>query len=89
MPTSQRASWPTRHSSWALGTTDQLLSADQYRPLIVAYNNGAAVRLSDIADVTDSVEDVRNAGMVDGSRVGDDRHLSSSPAPILSTRWIG
>jgi multidrug efflux pump len=55
-----------QNSSWALGTTDQLLSADQYRPLIVAYNNGAAVRLSDIADVTDSVEDVRNAGMVDG-----------------------
>jgi multidrug efflux pump len=53
-------------SAWALSATDQLLSADQYRPLIVAYNNGAAVRLSDVADVTDSVEDVRNAGMVDG-----------------------
>ncbi|HEV3108914.1 MAG TPA: multidrug efflux RND transporter permease subunit [Candidatus Binataceae bacterium] len=49
---------------WALGTTDQLLKADRYRPLIVAYHNGAAVRLSDIADVTDSVEDLRNAGMV-------------------------
>ncbi len=53
-------------TSWALSTTDQLLSADQYRPLIVAYNNGAPVRLGDIADVQDSVEDVRNAGMVDG-----------------------
>jgi multidrug efflux pump len=53
--------------SWALGTTDQLLSADQYRPLIVGYNNGAAVRLEDVADVIDSVEDVRNAGMVDGT----------------------
>ena len=53
--------------SWALGTTDQLLSADQYRPLILAYNNGAAVRLADVADVQDSVEDVRNAGMVDGA----------------------
>jgi multidrug efflux pump len=52
--------------SWALGTTDQLLSADQYRPLIVGYNNGAAVRLEDVADVIDSVEDVRNAGVVDG-----------------------
>src|SRR6202171_3764616 len=52
-------------STWALSATDQLLSADQYRPLIVAYNNGAAVRLSDVADVQDSVEDVRNAGMVD------------------------
>ena len=50
--------------SWALGTTDQLLKADAYRPLIVTYHNGAAVRLSDIADVTDSVEDLRNAGLV-------------------------
>ena len=32
-------------SSQMLETTDQLLTADQYRPLIVAYNNGAAVRL--------------------------------------------
>ena len=50
--------------SWTLGATDQLLKADQYRPLIVTYHNGAAVRLSDIADVVDSVEDLRNAGMV-------------------------
>ena len=54
-------------NSWALSTTDQLLSAAQYRPLIVAYNNGAPVRLADIADVQDSVEDIRNAGMVDGT----------------------
>jgi multidrug efflux pump len=53
-------------NAWALSATDQLLSADQYRPLIVAYNNGAAVHLSDVADVQDAVEDVRNAGMVDG-----------------------
>ena len=50
--------------SWTLGATDQLLKADQYKPLIVTYRNGAAVRLSDIADVVDSVEDLRNAGMV-------------------------
>ncbi len=53
-------------NAWGLSASDQLLNAAQYRPLIVAYNNGAAVRLSDIADVTDSVEDIRNAGMVDG-----------------------
>ena len=50
--------------SWTLGATDQLLKADQYKPLIVTYHNGAAVRLSDIAEVVDSVEDLRNAGMV-------------------------
>ncbi|MGA8570300.1 MAG: efflux RND transporter permease subunit, partial [Candidatus Binataceae bacterium] len=53
--------------AWSLSATDQLLAADQYSPLIVGYNNGAAVRLSDVADVIDSVEDVRNAGIVDGT----------------------
>jgi multidrug efflux pump len=45
---------------------DQLFTADQYRPLIVAYNNGAAVRLGDVADLTDSVADVRNIGLANG-----------------------
>jgi multidrug efflux pump len=44
---------------------DTATRADQYRTLIVAYRNGAAVRLSDIASVDDSVEDVRNIGMSD------------------------
>ena len=50
----------------ALSTTDQLLEAEPYKPLIISYHNGAAVRLQDVADVRDSVEDLRNAGMVDG-----------------------
>jgi multidrug efflux pump len=53
-------------TSWALSTTDQLLKADQYQPLIIRYVNGAAVQLSDVALVRDSVENVRTAGMVDG-----------------------
>ena len=52
--------------TWGLSTTDQLLKAEDYRPLIVRYANGSAVQLSDIAWVRDSVEDVRAAGMVDG-----------------------
>src|SRR5271165_5844604 len=52
--------------SYALSDTDQLFTADQYRPLIVAYNNGAAVRLGDVADVQDSVADVRNLGLANG-----------------------
>ena len=44
---------------------DTATRADQYRTLIVAYRNGAAVRLSDVAQVSDSVEDVRNLGMSD------------------------
>ena len=51
--------------AWSLSTTDQLLKAEQYRPLIVAYHNGAAVVLSDVAQVIDSVENVRTAGMID------------------------
>src|SRR3989440_9332906 len=40
---------------------DQAQSAAEYLPLIVSYRNGAAVRLGDVAEVTDSVQDVRNA----------------------------
>ena len=45
---------------------DQLLKAEDYRPLVVAYRNGAAVRLSDVANVQDSVENVRAAGFMNG-----------------------
>src|SRR5438093_4852050 len=45
---------------------DQLLKADDYKPLIVAYRNGAAVRLSDIANVQDGVENIRAAGFLNG-----------------------
>jgi multidrug efflux pump len=54
--------------SWSLGTTDQLLQAEQYRTQIIQYSNGAAVQLADVAEVRDSVEDVRNAGLVDGQQ---------------------
>jgi multidrug efflux pump len=47
-------------------TNDQLLKADYYKPLIVGYHNGAAIRLSDVADVQDSVENIRAAGYVNG-----------------------
>jgi multidrug efflux pump len=45
---------------------DQLLKAADYKPLIVAYQNGAPVRLSDIADVKDAVENIRVAGYLNG-----------------------
>jgi multidrug efflux pump len=48
---------------WQVQTNDELKTAAEYQPLIVHYNNGAAVRLGDVATVTDSVQDVRNAGM--------------------------
>ena len=51
---------------WQLRTNDALHTAREYQPLVVHYNNGAAVRLSDVATVEDSVQDVRNAGMSRG-----------------------
>jgi multidrug efflux pump len=47
-------------------TNDQLLKAEFYRPLIVGYHNGAAIQLSDIADVEDSVQNIRTSGYVNG-----------------------
>jgi multidrug efflux pump len=49
-----------------LAVNDQLLKAVDYRPLIVGYSNGAAIRLSDVANVQDSVENLRSAGLANG-----------------------
>ena len=51
---------------YQVAVNDQARVADQYRTLIVAYRDGAAVRLQDVANVTDGVEDVRNIGMANG-----------------------
>jgi multidrug efflux pump len=55
-----------RTISYSFDDTDQLFTADQYRPLIVGYNNGGAVRLGDVAEVQDSLADVRNLGLING-----------------------
>jgi multidrug efflux pump len=46
----------------------QISKAEDYRPLIVGYRNGAAVRLSDVADVVNSVQNVRTGGYLNGKR---------------------
>ena len=51
---------------WSITATDQLLTANEYESLIVSYQNGAPIRLGDVATVTDSVEDVRAFGLSDG-----------------------
>jgi multidrug efflux pump len=53
-------------NAWSLGTTDQIFSASDYRNLIISYNNGAPVRLRDVADVQQSVEDVHVVGLANG-----------------------
>jgi multidrug efflux pump len=48
-------------------TNDQISHADQYRPLIVGYKNGAAIRLADIADISDGAQNIRTAGYLNGT----------------------
>ncbi|HYB42427.1 MAG TPA: efflux RND transporter permease subunit, partial [Candidatus Methylomirabilis sp.] len=55
-------------SAWMVHANDQLFTAEQYRPVIVAYQNGAPVRLADVAAVEESVEDVRTGGLSNGRR---------------------
>ncbi|HEV8109148.1 MAG TPA: efflux RND transporter permease subunit, partial [Burkholderiales bacterium] len=51
---------------WQIYANDQAKRAADYAPIIVSYRNGAAVRLSDIAEVVDSVQDLRTAGSANG-----------------------
>jgi multidrug efflux pump len=53
-------------ASWSIATTDQLFKADEYRDIIVAFRQGAPVRLGDVATVADSVQDTRVAGVYNG-----------------------
>ncbi|MCL2899604.1 multidrug efflux RND transporter permease subunit MdtC [Brenneria tiliae] len=52
-----------RRQRWQIKTNDELKTAAAYQPLVIRYNNGAAVRLSDVATVRDGVQNSRNAGM--------------------------
>ncbi|QHI99545.1 multidrug efflux RND transporter permease subunit [Xylophilus rhododendri] len=52
---------------WQVATNDQARSASEYAPLVIRFQNGNAVRLQDVAEVTDSVQDVLNYGSVDGT----------------------
>src|SRR5580693_2063356 len=49
-------------------TNDQISQAEDYKPLVVGFKNGAAIHLSDVAQVTDSVQNVRAAGYLNGKR---------------------
>ena len=51
---------------WQIYANDQAKTAKEYLPLIVTFRKGAAVRLSDLGEVVDSVQDLRNAGLYDG-----------------------
>jgi len=61
-----KGSFSDAHHRWLIQANDQLLQAYDYRPLLIRYGNGAAVHLSDVATVTDSVQTVRSLGLADG-----------------------
>ena len=52
--------------SWQITANDQAVNAADYAPLIVRYKNGSAIRLSDVGNVVDSVQDIRNYGTANG-----------------------
>ena len=61
------------HQAYTIGANDQLLSSDGYKPLIIAYRNGAPVRVSDVANVVDGVENDKQ-----------DAWANQNPAVILN-----
>ena len=68
-----KGSFDGPHQSYQIGANDQLMSSADYRPLVVAYRNGAPVKLTDVADVVDDVENVRQAAW-----------MNNTPAVILN-----
>src|SRR5581483_5157555 len=61
--------------AWTIQSNDQLISGDEYKPIIIAYRNGAPVRVSDVANVVDSAENVKQAAWV-----------NSTPAVLLNVQ---
>ena len=53
-------------NAWTITDNDQLFKADDYKKIIIARSPNGTVRLGDVADVQDSVEDIRNAGLANG-----------------------
>jgi len=62
-----KGSFDGPHQAYQIGANDQLLSSADYLPLVIAYRNGSPVRLSDVADVVDGTEDVRQAAWINGT----------------------
>ena len=61
-----KGSFSDGHLTWQIAANDQIYHAVDYQPLIVAYRNGMAVRISDIGQAVDGPEDLRNAGYANG-----------------------
>ena len=68
-----KGSFSGSRQAYAIGANDQLLTSDQYKPLVIAYKNGAPIRLGDIAEVIDGVENTNQAAW-----------MNQTPAVILN-----
>jgi hydrophobic/amphiphilic exporter-1 (mainly G- bacteria), HAE1 family len=64
------------HTAYNVQANGQLMHAVDYRPLVVAWRNGAAVRLDEVANVIDSVEDDKNASWIDTPAEGAERAIN-------------
>jgi len=56
-----KGSFDGPHQAYTIGANDQITTSKDYRPTIIAYKNGAPIRLSDVANVVDSAENVKEA----------------------------
>ena len=72
-------------TSWEIHGNDQLLHATDYLPLIVAAKNGAVVRMTDLAAVTDGVQDVRAGGLVNGRQAVSVIVITAPGANVIET----
>ena len=70
-----KGSFDGPHQSYQIGANDQLLSAADYQSLVVAYRNGGPVKLSDVANVIDDVENIRQAAW-----------MNETPAVIMNVQ---
>jgi multidrug efflux pump len=78
---SAKGSVSNANNTWAIQDNDQIKTADKYRNVIVAYKNGATVRLSDVADVEDSVADTRVIGLA--AHGTKDPNAEGKPAVLI------
>src|SRR5215472_5109426 len=69
--------------NFTIGANDQLFSGEQYKPIVVAYHNGAPVRLSDVANVVDGVENDQLAAWM-GTSASDGQAATLTPAVIVN-----
>ncbi len=65
-----KGSFDGQRQAYAIGANDQLLSSEEYRPLVIAYRKGAPIRLADVAEVVDGVENVRLAAWMGRGEAG-------------------